>query len=176
MPTSDVFRGWAVGPCMAGLASIVVLASCAPQNLIEPSVPPKPGLEFRIASLEPCTACEAFQRASPQTKLYLQRRPLMTSADIAGITRAYDPISGSPALQFAFRPDAQERIRTVTAQHVGQIGTWVKDDQIIFEAHIAGPFSESMQLTSVERAERDRLYGLLTGIKEPKALKQPSQR
>jgi hypothetical protein len=30
-----------------------------------------------------------------------------------------------------------------------------------------------MQLTSVDRAERDRLYGRLTGIKEPRTLKQP---
>jgi len=173
MPDSNFFRGWVAGLRMAGLASIVLLASCAPQTLIEPPVPAKPGLEFRIASVEPCLGCEEFRRAPPQTTLYLQRRPLMTSADIAGITRAYDPISGSPALQFMFHPDAQKRIRIITEQHVGRIGTWVKDGKIIFEAHIAGPFSESMQLTSVGRAERDRLYGTLTGIKEPKALKQP---
>ena len=173
MPDSNLFRGWATGLRIVGLASAVLLAGCAPQTLIEPPVPPKPGLEFRIASAEPCLGCEEFMRTPPQTTLYLQRRPLMTSADIAGITREYDPISGSPALQFTFRPDAQERIQTITAQHVGKIGTWVKDGQIIFEAHIAGAFSESMQLTSVGRAERDRLYGQLTGIKEPKALKRP---
>ncbi|WP_368565284.1 hypothetical protein [Pseudoxanthomonas sp. UTMC 1351] len=173
MPTSNAFRGWVAGLRIAGLTSIVLLAGCAPQTLVEPPVPPKPGLEFRIASVEPCLGCEEFRRAPPQTTLYLQRHPLMTSADIAGITRAYDPISGSPALQFAFRADAQQRIQTVTGQNVGKIGTWVKDGRIIFEAHIAGAFSESMQLTSVERAERDRLYGQLTGIKEPKMLKQP---
>lgn len=173
MPSSNVFRRCAAGLRIAGLAGLALLAGCMPpQTLAEPSVPPKPGLEFRIASREPCLGCEEFRRA-PQATLYLQRRPLMTSGDIAGITRTYDPISGSPALQFAFRPDAQQRIQTVTAQNVGKIGTWVKDGQIIFEAHIAGAFSESMQLTSVDRAERDRLYGRLTGIKEPKTLRQP---
>jgi preprotein translocase subunit SecD len=111
-----------------------------PQTLGEPAATPKPGLEFRIASLEPCLGCEEIPRAPAQATLHLQRRPLMTSADIAGITRAYDPLSGSPVLQFAFRPDAQQRIQTVTAQNIGKIGTWVRDGQIIFEAHIAGAF------------------------------------
>jgi preprotein translocase subunit SecD len=174
MPNSNAFRRCAASLRSAGLAGIVLLAGCmSPQTAGEPAATAKPGLEFRIASIEPCVSCEEIRRAPPQATLYLQRRPLMTSADIAGITRAYDPISGSPALQFAFRADAQERIHTVTAQNVGKIGTWVKDGRIIFEAHIVGAFSESMQLTSVGRAERDRLYGVLTGIKEPKALKQP---
>lgn len=174
MPMSDVFRGWAAGPRIAGLASIILLAACSPpQSSAEPSVPPKPGLEFRIAATEPCLACEEVPRPPPQTTLYLQRRPLLTSADIAGIAKARDPFSGMSALQFTFRKDAQKRILAVTAEHVGKIGTWVKDGQIISEVRISGPFSDSMQLTGIESGERDRLYGLLTGIKEPKALKQP---
>lgn len=174
MPMPTVLRGSAAGLRIAALASLVPLAGCVPpQTATEPSLPPKPGIEFRIASREPCLACQEIPRPAPQTALYLKPRPLLTSADIAGIAKAQDPLSGSSALQFRFRPDARERIRTVTAQHVGEIAAWVKDGQIVYEARISGAFSDSMQLTGIEAAERDRLYGMLTGIKEPKALKRP---
>ena len=174
MPTSNFLVSGSLSRLrIIAAASVVLLAACtSPQATTEPSVPPKSGLEFRIASLEPCLACQEIARTPPQQPLYLQPRPLLTSADIAGIAKAHDPISGSPALQFEFRQDARERIQTITAQHVGKTAAWVKDGQLVYEARISGPFSESMQLTGIEPAERDRLYGLLTGIKEPKALKQ----
>lgn len=174
MSIAKFSRGSATILRIVGLASILSLAGCIPpQTSTEPSAPPKPGIEFRIASLQPCLACQEVPRAPPQTALYLRPRPLLTSADIAGIAKAQDPISGSSALQFRFRTDARERISTITAQHVGEVAAWVKDGQIVYEARISGPFSDSMQLTGIEPAEQDRLYRLLTDIKAPKDFKQP---
>src|SRR5688500_1247628 len=117
MSMSDALRRWPSRLGLAGWAGVLLLAACAAQQgSAEPSVPPTPGLEFRSAPRAPCLPCAELPRAAPQTTLHLQRRPLLTSADIAGVAKAWDPISGLPALQFTFRKDAQERILAITAQ------------------------------------------------------------
>lgn len=154
--------------------ALCVLAACQRSEAPAPPSAPLPGIELRIASYDPCLACEALPQRDPATpRLYLKRRPLLTSADIAGIERKTDPFNGTPALEFHFRPEAHARVQAVTDEHVGQSVAWVARGQAFHVARIAGPFSRSMLLNGLEARDREELFGLLTGIKAPRQL-QPA--
>lgn len=152
--------------------ALCVLAACRPSAAPAPPTAPLPGIELRIASYEPCLACEELPQRDPAAPvLYLKRRPLLTSADIEGIERKTDPFNATPALEFHFRPEAHARVQDVTAEHVGRPVAWVVRGQAFHVARIAGPFSRSMLLNGLEARDREELFGLLTGVKAPRQLR-----
>ncbi len=149
------------------LAAIVVClaAACGPSGsrTIPSSAPPRPGLELRLASLEPCLACETLPQRDPAAgPLHLKRRPLLTSADIQSITRSTDPISSLPAIDFTFRPEARARIQQASSAHVGGLIAWVADGQACHVSRLSGTFSDTMSVTGMETGERNALFDLLT--------------
>lgn len=155
-------------------SALVLLAACQPAAAPTPAAP-LPGLALRLAFEAPCLACEAVPRRDPAAApLYLKRRPLLTSADIAGITQRTDPFSNMPAIDFTFRPEAVPRIHETTSAHAGGLIAWVADGEIFYVTRLSGPFSGSMMVTGLEARERDDLFGLVTGIKAPRSIRPAS--
>lgn len=155
----------------AGVASLLLclLAAC---NAPATDTPPTVEMAFRLASQEPCLACEELKRRdiADAPPLHLQRRALLTSDDIEDIRRQTDPVTGQPALVFRFRPSAQARIQQVTTDHVGQMAAWVVNGEVIYAATIASPFSESMQVSGMLPQDQIRLHETLTRTKPGKRL------
>ena len=150
------------------------LAACQPAAVPTPAAP-LPGLALRLAFDTPCLACETVPQRDPAAPpLYLKRRPLLTSADIEGITQRVDPFSKTPAIDFTFRPEAGPRIHDTTSGHVGGRIAWVADGQVFYVTRLSGPFSGSMMVTGLEAGERDDLFGLVTGIKAPRSIRPAS--
>jgi len=148
-----------------------LLAACQPAAVPTPAAP-LPGLTLRLAFDTPCLACETVpQRDRAAPPLYLKRRPLLTSADIEGITKRTDPLSNMPAIDFTFRPEAGPRIHDATSGHVGGLIAWVADGQVFYVTRLSGAFSGSMMVTGQEAGERDDLFGLVTGIKAPRSIR-----
>ena len=151
-----------------------LLAACQPPAVPTPAAP-LPGLTLRLASDKPCLACEALPQRDPAAPpLYLKRRPLLTSADIEGITQRTDPFNNMPAIDVTFRPEAGPRIHDDTSGHVGGLIAWVANGQIFYVTRLSGPFSGSMMVTGLEAGERDDLFGLVTGIKAPRSIRPAS--
>jgi preprotein translocase subunit SecD len=148
------------------LAVIVVClaAACGPtgSRTTPSSAPPRPGLELRLASFEPCLACETLRQRDPAASpLHLKRRPILTSADIQSITRSTDPISDLPAIDFKFRPEARARIQQASSAQVGGLIAWVADGQAFYVSRLSGTFSDTMSVTGMETGERNALFDLL---------------
>ncbi len=134
--------------------------------------PPTIDMAFRIGSPQPCLACEEVgyrdTRRRGTVPLYLQRRRLLTSADVRDVSLGRDSVAGQPTLRFIFKPEARERIQRVTADHVGELAAWVVNGKVIYAANIASPFSDAMQVSGMDEGEQIRLYEMLTGTKNTK--------
>ena len=134
--------------------------------------PPTVDMAFRIGSPQRCLACEEVEyrdtRRWGTAPLYLQRRQLLTSADIRDVSLGRDSATGQPTLRFTFKPEARERIQRVTADHVGELAAWVVDGEVIYAANIVSPFSDAMQVTGMDEGEQIRLYETLTRTKNTK--------
>lgn len=157
--------------------ALCLLAACRPaeSQAPAPSAPPLAGLALRLASHEPCLACEALPQRDPAARpLYLKRRPVLTSADIEAITLRTDPFSHMPAIDFTFRPEAHARIQDATATHAGELLGWVANGQVFYVTRLAAPFSSSMMVTGLEASERDDMFSLLTGVKATPSTAPPT--
>lgn len=154
----------------AGALAVFVLWSSACTKITD--TPPTVDMAFRIGSPQPCLACEevGYRDTGRQgnAPLYLQRRPLLTSADIRDVSLGRDSVTGEPTLRFIFKPEARERIQRVTADHVGELAAWVVNGKVIYAANIASPFSDAMQVSGMDEGEQIRLYEILTRTKNTK--------
>ena len=161
-----------VGKHLRGLIGVLllsILGAGIPAIAADTGLP-KPGIELRVASYQPCPACEALETADG-TPVYLQRRPLIVSSDIARITKDFDSTNGLPVLVIEFRPEAHLRIARDTQENIGHDLALVADGTIITIARLAGPFSSSMMLAGIDHMQQQATqYDALTVHKQRKRL------
>lgn len=92
----------------------------------------------------------------------LQKRPIITAADIESIRRERD-VDGTAVVDVRFRPQARQAIERVTHDNVGRQVVVMAGDQVIVATRIAGPFSESMRWSGLAgEGDADRMFEALT--------------
>lgn len=116
---------------------------------------------LRGTSTTPCAGCDDL----PYGELLMHLKPerLATAADIERIQTGFDSVSGSMAIQVAFKPEAVRNIQRATAERIGEPIAWVVDDEIVSVATVMAPISEYAQITGLTAEECERYFTRMTG-------------
>ncbi len=142
------------------------LSSCdrLPHPAAEPSLDPKPGLEFRLLEEKPCLACKEvkspLKRDGTREPSWYAHPALVHSKDILSIRKMEVE---RPGVAFGVDPRIGDRIFRDTSEHVGGFGGWVVGDQLVGRvARISAPFRDRMMITFETPQERFDFLSLTT--------------
>ncbi|WP_157480812.1 MULTISPECIES: hypothetical protein [unclassified Lysobacter] len=139
----------------------IALAGCMwrPQEPITHT--PRADVGLHSASREPCPGCLERKGPDGQT-VYLRRRPLLSAQHIAAVSKVID-IGGGYAIQLDFKPEAQDRVRSVSEEQTGKLIAWVAQERVLSVAVNRGVFSSGMRLSGITAEEADQIYTAMTG-------------
>jgi hypothetical protein len=148
-------------PLLAAL-SMVVLPGCVGLSR-HASALPAHGLILQGTSTTPCAGCDDLPYG--ELRIHLKPGRLATAADIERIQKGFDSVSGSMAIQVAFKSEAARKIQRATAERIGEPIAWVVDDEIVSVATVLAPFGEYVQITGLTAEECERYFTKMTGAR-----------
>lgn len=139
----------------------MALAGCLSRSQEPITHAPRADVGLHSASREPCLACLERKGPDGQT-VYLRRRPLLSAQHIAAVSKAID-IGGGYAIQVDFKPEAQQRVRSISEEQIGKLVAWVAQERVLTVAVNQGVYSTGMQLSGITAEEADQIYTAMTG-------------
>lgn len=145
--------------------AIAVLVPTALAGCLSRSEPithaPRADVGLHSASREPCLGCLERKGPDGQT-VYLRRRPLLSAQHIAAVSKVVD-IDGGYGIQVDFKPEAKDRVISVSEEQIGKLIAWVAQERVLTVATNQGVYSTGMRLSGITAGEADQIYTAMTG-------------